>query len=94
MATRVKTLYASTFRDITGKVEETVPLERPVVKELVDYLTRVYGKKFRDLVIDPATGDITVQGGIFIAVGGHRVKMTDTISEGDTVAFLMGMAGG
>lgn len=94
MALRVKTLYASMFRDITGKTEETIQLERPIVKELLDYLTKVYGKKFKDLVIDPKTGDVTVEGGIFIAIGGHRVKMSDTISEGDTVAFLMGMAGG
>ena len=94
MATRVKTLYTSLFRNITGKAEEAIYLETPVVKELIDYLSRLYGPKFRELVIDPQTGEFSLTRGVCIFVDGHRVGMSDRLSEGDEVAFLMAMAGG
>jgi molybdopterin converting factor small subunit len=94
MATRVKTLYSSLFRNITGKAEEVVYLETPVVKELIDHLSRLYGQKFRELVIDPQTGEFSLTGGVYVSVGGRRVGMNDKLSDGDEIAFLMAMAGG
>lgn len=94
MATRVKTLYSSLFRDTTGKAEEVIYLDTPVVKDLIDYLSRQYGPKFRELVIDPQTGEISLTRGVYIAVGGRRVGMSDRLSEGDEIAFLMALAGG
>lgn len=89
MAITVKVKYTSIFREITRRGEELILLEKPEVRELVEYLTQAYGKKFQQLLIDQKTGDISLTDGVFVSRGGYRVKMADTLGQGDEIVFLV-----
>jgi len=81
---------------IVGKKKLEVDIPGGTVKEVLDELTRRYGKKVGDGFCDPdGKFDLSIQtslnGKSFIRVDEHRSPL---IKEGDTVSFMLLVAGG
>lgn len=90
----VNTQYHSHFREITGLAGDTFELEQPLVSELARRVTEKYGEKMSALLIDPATNELNANGTMYVDSKGRRVFIDDTLEDGETIAFLVGIAGG
>jgi len=90
----VRTEYHSHFREITGLAGDTFVLERPLVSELAKKLTDKYGAQMSALLIDPKTNELNANGTMYVDSKGRRVFIDDTLEDGETIAFLVGIAGG
>jgi len=90
----VNTQYHSHFREITGLAGDTFELEQPLVAELARRVTDKYGEKMAALLIDPNTNELNANGTMYVDSKGRRVFIDDTLEDGETIAFLVGIAGG
>lgn len=90
----VNTQYHSHFREITGLAGDTFELEQPLVSELARRVTDKYGEKMSALLIDPNTNELNANGTMYVDSKGRRVFIDDTLEDGETIAFLVGIAGG
>jgi molybdopterin converting factor small subunit len=96
MKINVEILGLPMISDVLGKKKLEVEISSGTVKEVLDELIRRYGKKVRDAFYDPEGNfDMSIQtalnGKSFITIDGHRNPL---IKEGDTVTFMMLLAGG
>ena len=89
---QVSVLYDGVFAEITGCHEEAMGFTGAVLADLVAALTARHGQTFREAVVDPDTGDVTVSASIL--VNGGRMGLSDPVTDGDEVAFLMPFPGG
>ena len=46
------------------------------------------------MLIDPKTDDLNERGTMFVNEKGMRVSAEDTLEDGETITFLVGIAGG
>ena len=46
------------------------------------------------MLIDPDTHELNERGTMFVDAKGMRISMSDQLSDGDTITFLVGIAGG
>ena len=90
----VRTEYHSHFKEITGLSGDTFELEKPLVSELARKLTEKYGEKMAGLLIDPKTNELNANGTMYVDSKGRRIYIDDTLDDGETIAFLVGIAGG
>lgn len=90
----VRTEYHSHFKEITGLPGDTFELDQPLVSELAKQLTDKYGDKMSALLIDPNTKELNANGTMYVDSKGRRVFIEDTLEDGETIAFLVGIAGG
>ncbi len=90
----VNTQYHSHFREITGLAGDTFELEQPLVSELARRVTDKYGEKMSALLIDPNTNELNANGTMYVDSKGRRVFIDDTLEDGETIAFLVGITGG
>ena len=90
----VNTEYHSHFKEITGLPRDTFVLDQPLVSELARRLTEKYGDKMSALLIDPNTNELNANGTMYVDSKGRRVYIEDTLEDGETIAFLVGVAGG
>lgn len=90
----VHTQYQSRFREITQVPGETFQLNEPLVAELATTLARKYGPQMESLLIDRETNELNTRGTMYLDSKGRRVYMEDTLADGETIAFLVGIAGG
>lgn len=90
----VRTEYHSHFKEITGHPGDTFELDQPLVSELAKQLTDKYGDKMSALLIDPNTNELNANGTMYVDSKGRRVFIEDTLEDGETIAFLVGIAGG
>jgi len=90
----VRTEYHSHFREITGLPGDTFQLDQPLVSELAKRLTDKYGEKMSALLIDPKTNELNANGTMYVDSKGRRIYIEDTLEDGETIAFLVGIAGG
>ena len=90
----VNTEYHSHFKEITGLPCDTFELDQPLVSELAKRLTDKYGDKMSALLIDPNTNELNANGTMYVDSKGRRVYIEDTLEDGETIAFLVGVAGG
>ena len=89
---KIKILYHASFSDILGREEETLLAEALTLSDLLDTLLAKNGDQFRELLIDPLTGDISP--GVVVLLN-HTLHPPGTqLRDGDEVAFLMSLAGG
>lgn len=88
----VKTLYEAVFSNIAGNIGESIGLSKPTLGGLLETLTRKYGKKFGDWVLDPQTGDFV--NGVCVLINGRRSPLDAALTDGDEVSFIMALAGG
>ena len=90
----VNTEYHSHFKEITGLAGDTFELEQPLVSELAKKITDKYGDKMTALLIEPRTHDLNANGTMYLDSKGRRIFIEDTLEDGETIAFLVGIAGG
>ncbi len=90
----VHTEYQARFREITRIAGESFELEQPLVSELAERITRKYGADMQALLIDPDTQDLNTKGTLYLDSKGNRVFIDDSLEDGETVVFMVGIAGG
>jgi hypothetical protein len=90
----VHTVFQSHFREIAATTRDSFDLETPLVSELADRITEKYGAKMKALLIDPVTNDLNERGTMFVDTKGRRISIDDTLNDGETITFLVGIAGG
>ncbi len=90
----VHTEYQARFREITQVAGESFQLEQPLVSELAELMTRKYGPEMQALLIDPDTNDLNTKGTLYLDSQGNRVFIDDSLEDGETVIFMVGIAGG
>lgn len=86
--------YTARFKEITRVTSETIQLDTPHMAELAQVLTRKYGTQMEALLIDPNTQDLNTNGTLFIDSTGRRLFIDDSLADGETVSFMVGIAGG
>lgn len=86
--------YTARFKEITRVTSESLQLETPQMAELARTLTDKYGPQMEALLIDPHTQDLNTNGTLFIDSTGRRLFIDDTLADGETVSFMVGIAGG
>ena len=73
---------------------DTFELDQPLVSELAKKLADKYGDRMTALLIDPHTQDLNANGTMYVDSKGQRIFIDDTLEDGETIAFLVGIAGG
>ena len=81
--------------DVTGKKKLELNIPGNTVKDVIDELIRLYGKKVREAFYgEKGNFDVTIQitlnGKTFIPADKHLTPLT----EGDTLVFMLLLAGG
>ncbi len=90
----IHTQYQSRFREITQIPGETFLLDQPLVTELASAIAKKYGPLMESLLIDQDTQELNTRGTMYVDSKGRRIYMEDTLADGETIAFLVGIAGG
>ena len=90
----VQTEYTARFKEITQITSETLSLEQANMAELAQILSEKYGPQMQALLIDSNTQDLNQNGTLFIDSTGRRLFIDDTLADGETVSFMVGIAGG
>ena len=90
----VHTEFHSHFRELAATPRDSFQLEQPMVAELAERISAKYGDKMRALLIDPETHDLNERGTMLVDTKGRRISIDDTLEDGETISFLVGIAGG
>ena len=93
---KVKVKFFTSLREITGKKEDEIQSPRTIrVKELLDSLSKKYGREFNDYLYDEKG---KVRTYIQILVNGRGIKVLQgfetKLKEGDTIAIFPPVGGG
>lgn len=86
--------YASRFREITRTQQESFELEQPLVSELAARITGKYGATMQALLMDGDGESLNTRGTLYLNSKGQRVYIEDQLQDGETVFFMVGIAGG
>jgi len=86
--------FHSHFKELASTGEASFQIETPTVGALAESICAKYGSKMEAMLIDPDTRELNERGTMFVDTKGMRVSMSDTLSDGDTITFLVGIAGG
>jgi len=95
MKVNVELLGLPMISEVVGKKKLELEISGKTVKDVIDELIKRYGKKVRDALYD-AEGNfdlmiqIALNGKSFIPVDKHDTSL----NEGDTVMFMLLLAGG
>ena len=90
----VHTQFLSHFKEVAGTEEAVFELEQPLVAELATRICDRFGARMRAVLIDPDNGELNERGTMFVDEKGRRISMEDSLSDGDVITFMMGIAGG
>ena len=74
--------------------EHTIIAKQDVGPSELKQLTEKYGDKMSALLMDPDTNQLNANGTMYVDSKGRRVFIEDTLEDGETIAFLVGIAGG
>lgn len=86
--------FHSHFKELASTGEASFQIETPTVKALAESICEAYGPKMKAMLIDPDTHELNERGTMFVDAKGMRISMSDQLSDGDTITFLVGIAGG
>jgi hypothetical protein len=64
------------------------------VAELAERISAKYGEKMRSMLIDAETNELNERGTMFVDTKGRRISMEDSLADGETISFMVGIAGG
>lgn len=90
----VHTQFKSHFAELAATETDSFELDEPRVAELARRISEKYGPKMQAMLIDPETQDLNERGTMFVDTKGRRISMEDTLDDGETITFLVGIAGG
>lgn len=90
----VHTEFHSHFRELAARARDSFELQQPLVAELAERIAERYGEKMKAMLIDPETNELNERGTMFVDTKGRRISMEDTLADGETITFLVGIAGG
>lgn len=90
----VHTKFHSHFRELAATESASFELEQPLVSELARQITERFGPKMEAMLIDPESQDLNERGTLFVDTKGRRISIDDTLEDGETISFLVGIAGG
>ncbi|MGR8921791.1 MAG: hypothetical protein ACU85V_19435 [Gammaproteobacteria bacterium] len=90
----VHTQFHSHFKEIAATANDSFELEQPLVSELARRITERYGPRMEAMLIDPDTQELNERGTMFVDTKGRRIAMEDTLADGETITFMVGIAGG
>jgi molybdopterin converting factor small subunit len=81
--------------DVIGKKKMEMDISGNTLKDVIDELIRLYGKKVREAFYDEkgrfdVTLQVSLNGKIFLPAD----KQHTSLSEGDTLIFMLLLAGG
>ena len=86
--------FHSHFREVAQADKDSFELNEPTVAELAEKICAKYGAKMTALLVDPKTKELNTNGTMYVDSKGKRIYMEDTLEDGETIAFLVGIAGG
>jgi molybdopterin converting factor small subunit len=89
-AIRIK--YLGAFVDVVQSREETCKFSGSPLSTVVDYMLERNSEKFRNLLLDPSTGEL--RSGVTLLVNGQRREPQYELSDGDEITLLTPIAGG
>lgn len=90
----VHTEFHSHFKEVAQADKDTFELGEPTVAELAAKICAKYGEQMAALLIDPKTNELNANGTMYVDSKGRRIYMGDELADGETIAFLVGIAGG
>lgn len=90
----VHTEFHSHFKELAATGRDSFELEQPLVAELAERISVKYGEKMRAILIDPDTRELNERGTMLIDTKGRRISMEDSLADGETISFMVGIAGG
>ncbi|MCC6706768.1 MAG: MoaD/ThiS family protein [Gammaproteobacteria bacterium] len=90
----VHTEFHSHFKELAATGRDSFELQEPLVAELAERISARYGEKMRAILIDAETGELSEKGTMFVDTKGRRISMEDTLADGETISFMVGIAGG
>ncbi len=90
----VHTEFHSHFRELAATPRDSFQLDEPLVAELAARVSAKYGAKMRAMLLDPETNDLNERGTMFVDTKGRRISIEDRLEDGETISFLVGIAGG
>jgi molybdopterin converting factor small subunit len=90
----IHTEFHSHFRELAKSAKDSFELTEPTVVELAEKICEKYGPQMSALLIDPKTNELNSNGTMYVDSKGKRIYMDDTLEDGETIAFLVGIAGG
>ena len=86
--------FHSHFKEIASTGEATFELESGSVAELAKQISARYGPKMHSILIDSETNELNERGTMFVDSQGRRISIEDQLDEGETITFMVGIAGG
>ena len=90
----VHTEFHSHFKELAATARDSFQLEQPLVAELAERISAKYGEKMRAILIDPETLELNERGTMLVDTKGRRIAMEDRLADGETISFMVGIAGG
>jgi len=93
---KVKVVHFVFLRAITNVRNEELEVETATVGCVIKELAKKYGRRFKDLILNPATGQL--QYGIIVALNNRDVRSLEgldtKVNEGDVISLLPPIPGG
>ncbi|MEM7540337.1 MAG: hypothetical protein AAF384_02000 [Pseudomonadota bacterium] len=86
--------FHSHFKEIATVSNDSFELETNTVSEFAEKVADKYGPQMRAMLLDPETKDLNAKGTMYVDTKGRRIFIDDTLEDGETIAFLVGIAGG
>ncbi|MCB1749692.1 MAG: hypothetical protein KDK06_21155 [Gammaproteobacteria bacterium] len=86
--------FHSHFKELAATPRASFELAEPTVAALAESICERFGPQMRAMLIDPETRELNERGTMFVDARGRRISMEDSLADGDTIAFLVGIAGG
>ena len=86
--------YQSRFREITQIEQETFVLGEPTMAALASAITGKYGPAMTALLMDEESRSLNSRGTLYLNAKGRRMYLEDALEDGDSVFFMVGIAGG
>lgn len=86
--------YQSRFREITQVEKENFDLSEPTMTALAAAITGKYGPTMTALLMDENSNALNDRGTLYLNSKGARMYLEDGLADGETVFFMVGIAGG
>ena len=86
--------YQSRFREITRIEKESFEIPEPTMAALAAAITGKYGPAMTALLMDEESKSLNSRGTLYLNSKGQRMYIEDSLTDGETVFFMVGIAGG